>query len=239
MFLFFSIIFIGLAFLVNEKNAKYLLAGYNTMSQEERQKFDIKSYIPFFRKFHIFLGISLFIICLAIHKLVNPDWSFIVMVTYPLLAYVFFIWKGNQFSKSSDRKQKRKNNIALWIVIVTFLAISAMLHHSMQDNTLEIHPNTIEIKGEYGTKLQKNEIKSVELVDKLPKITAKINGVALESIKKGYFKTENGEKVRLLLYTQNPPFIYLTTNEGQKIYYSSKNKSNQLLFDELKNGLKK
>ncbi|WP_041252056.1 DUF3784 domain-containing protein [Flavobacterium indicum] len=59
---FLSLIFLGLAFLVTENNAKYLLSGYNTMSEEERQKFDIKSYIAYIKNFHIFLGISIFII---------------------------------------------------------------------------------------------------------------------------------------------------------------------------------
>ena len=64
--LILSSIFIAIAFIVNENNAKYLLSGYNTMSEEERMKFDIKSYIPFFRNFHIFLGISLLIISLIL-----------------------------------------------------------------------------------------------------------------------------------------------------------------------------
>ncbi|HBK84391.1 MAG TPA: hypothetical protein DDZ41_12505, partial [Flavobacterium sp.] len=43
-----SLVFIGIAFLVTENNAKYLLSGFNTMSEDERQKFDIKSYIAYF-----------------------------------------------------------------------------------------------------------------------------------------------------------------------------------------------
>lgn len=37
-----SLIFVALGFLVTEKNAKYLLSGYNTLSKEERKKFDFK-----------------------------------------------------------------------------------------------------------------------------------------------------------------------------------------------------
>ena len=35
---FVDILFIGIAYLLNENNAKYLLAGYNAMSKEEREK---------------------------------------------------------------------------------------------------------------------------------------------------------------------------------------------------------
>ena len=33
-----SVLFVAIGFLVTERNAKYLLAGYNTMSEEERKK---------------------------------------------------------------------------------------------------------------------------------------------------------------------------------------------------------
>ena len=36
---------------LNENNAKYLLAGYNTMSKEERKNFKIKEYLIYLKKF--------------------------------------------------------------------------------------------------------------------------------------------------------------------------------------------
>lgn len=234
-----SITFIGIGFLVTENNAKYLLSGYNTMSEEDRQNFDIKSYIPYFRNFHIFLGISLFIICLSIYYLINPDWSGIIMATYPIIAYVYFIWKGNQFSKSNDKKQKRKNKFAVFFMFAIFLAISAMFFYSLQDNILEINDDIIKIKGDYGMEIKTSEIESIELVNKLPEITVKTNGFALQTIKKGYFKTKNGEKVKLLVNSDKQPVIFITTKDNQKIYYSSKSDSNKMIFDELKNVLKK
>ena len=35
----------------NKENAKILLAGYNTMSKAEREKFDIDEYLKFFKPF--------------------------------------------------------------------------------------------------------------------------------------------------------------------------------------------
>ena len=42
--IFVNIILLGLAYYLNPKNAKYLLAGYNTMSDTERDNFDIVNY---------------------------------------------------------------------------------------------------------------------------------------------------------------------------------------------------
>jgi hypothetical protein len=36
---------------LNENNAKYLLAGFNTMSKEERENFKIKEYLIYLKKF--------------------------------------------------------------------------------------------------------------------------------------------------------------------------------------------
>lgn len=230
-----SLIFIGIAFLVTENNAKYLLSGYNTMSEQERQKFDIKSYIAYFKKFHIFLGISVFIIGSILYYFINPDWSGIFMGTYPILAYVYFIWKGNQFSKINDRKQNRKTIIAMSFMFSVFIAIAAMFFYTLQDNQIEINDNIVKIKGYYGMDLKTNEIKSIELVNELPEISIKTNGFALQTIKKGNFKTKNGENVKLLINSVEQPIIYITTNTNQKIYYSSKDKSNQKIFDQIKN----
>jgi len=50
------IVFTGLLFMiiskvVNKENAKMLPAGYNTMSESEREKFDIDGYLNFFKQF--------------------------------------------------------------------------------------------------------------------------------------------------------------------------------------------
>lgn len=234
-----SLIFIGVAFLVTEKNAKHTLSGYNTMSETERQSFDIKSYIAYFKKFHILLGISMFIIGSIIFFFINPDWSGIFMGTYPILAYVYFIWKGNQFSKTNSIKQKRKTIVAMGFMFVVFIAIAAMFYYSFQDNQIEINDNIVRIKGSYGVDLKTNEIKSIELVNELPEISIKTNGFALHSIKKGNFKTKNGENVKLFINSDKQSIIYITTNANQKIYYSSKDESNQMIFDQLNNEMKK
>ena len=54
--LIFTIIFMSLTYLligfgINKNNAEYLLAGYNTMTPEQKQKFNIEKYLEFFNPF--------------------------------------------------------------------------------------------------------------------------------------------------------------------------------------------
>ena len=52
-----DVTFIICAYMINEKNADMLLAGYNTMSKKEKESFDLKNYLIFFRKFFVNLTI--------------------------------------------------------------------------------------------------------------------------------------------------------------------------------------
>jgi hypothetical protein len=232
--LILSAIFIAIAFFVNENNAKYLLSGYNTMSEIERQNFDIKSYIPYFRKFHIFLGVTLLIISLILLYFVNSDWSGIFLGTYPILAYVFFIWKSNQFTKNKSKKQKVTTYAAMSVMFLLFSVIIYEFKSSLKDNEILVDSKKIEITGDYGIEINISNLKSIELIEKLPEISSKTNGFALETIKKGYFRTENDEKVKLLINSKKTPIIMLITNDNQKIYYSSKDKSNEEIYKEVK-----
>lgn len=227
-----SILFIGIGFIITESNAKYLLSGYNTMSEEERQKFDIKSYIPYFKKFHIFIGISLFVICISVYYFIDPDWSGIIMGIYPIIAYIYFVWKGNQFSKSNDKKSKRKTVITMIFLFAVFIAIAGMFFNSLKDNKIEIIGDTIKIKGDYGMEWKKSDIKSIKLVDELPEISYKMNSFALQNVKKGNFKTKTGEQVKLYINTDKYPLISIITKDNQKNYYSSK-KNLTILFSNI------
>ena len=51
--IFVNIIFLAIAKYINTENAKFFLAGYNTMSEKERNNFDLVSYLKFFKSFFI------------------------------------------------------------------------------------------------------------------------------------------------------------------------------------------
>jgi hypothetical protein len=49
--LFMSFTYLLIGFGINQKNAKYFLAGYNTMAAEKKEHFDIDNYLKFFKSF--------------------------------------------------------------------------------------------------------------------------------------------------------------------------------------------
>jgi len=96
----------AIGFVVTEKNAKYLLAGYNTVSNEDRGKFDLKSFLHEFKKFHIPLGISLLTIGLILTLLISESVAAVFLGVYPVVAYLYFLWKSNK--KLSQNKKNVK-----------------------------------------------------------------------------------------------------------------------------------
>ena len=104
MILIFSIIFVTLIFLVlafgiNKKNAKCLLAGYNTMSTEKQEKFDIDGFLKFFKNYFIQVAIYSTIVFLVLLLFINPITAIIGYTLCIILPIPYLIIMGNRFSK--------------------------------------------------------------------------------------------------------------------------------------------
>ncbi len=227
-----SMLFIAIAFMVTEKNARYILAGYNTMSEAERNAFDIKSYIPFFRKFYIFLGGSLFVIGIILFYLINENAVSVFLVIYPIVAHFYSISKSSTYYKGLNSKKYK------WAYIVlgaTLLFVAILFSTGNRESELIFDSQKIEIKGMYGEVLTPDQITSIELVNELPEIALRTNGFSSGTVNKGYYDTRGGENIKLIINAEHPPYILISNTKGKKIYYSSRSKSNVEIFNELKN----
>lgn len=231
-----GVLFVAIGFLVTERNARYLLAGYNTMSEEERKKVDLVAYLPFFRKFHLFLGFSYMILGVALDKFAGPGAAGIFMGVYPILAYMYFIWAGNKYYKGGG-KTAGDNKIAMYVLLGALGFVLAILLSGRKESRLVVSQDGIKIEGMYGEALSPTEISTIKLVAQLPRITVKTNGFALGSIHKGYFKTSAGEIVKLILNSDARPCILVTKADGKKIFFSSRERPNEEIFDDIKKAL--
>jgi len=90
-----SAIFLMVGFVVTEKNASSVLAGYNSMSEEEKKKIDLKKLLKTFKAFHVFLASSLLLIGMGFYLLNLEKYLEFLLVLYPLMAYIWLIWKIN------------------------------------------------------------------------------------------------------------------------------------------------
>ena len=228
-----SITFIVVAFMLTENNAQYLLAGYNTLSEKERKKVDIKSYIQFIRNFHLFLGISFLVIGVPLLYFISESAAGIFLAGYPILAYIYFIWKSKDFFKGISSTTYKIGAIFLAVVLIT---VFVLMYLGLKEDHLLITESGIEIQGDYGEELKWEEMHKIELVGEVPEITFKTNGFALANTYKGYFKAEKEGVVKLILNENEGPFILITKKSGDKIYYSSSETEEEELLEEMGGG---
>ncbi|WP_254413054.1 DUF3784 domain-containing protein [Dyadobacter diqingensis] len=219
-----------IAFTVTKKNARYLLSGYNTMSESQRAMVDIDGYLHFFKRFHLILSSSLLLLVL-LTGLISKNLAGIIMGTYPLLAYGYFIVKSRKYF-SKVRNEKKSTVIALAILGATVLFVGALSYAGFKNSQIVFDKNSLEITGMYGKKFERAKILDVKLVNSLPEITMKSDGFAAGDFSKGYFRTKDRKTVRLFVNKQETPMLLLNTTEGE-IYFSSSEKSSEDLLREI------
>ena len=123
---------------------------------------------------------------------------------------------------------------SVFALIAVLIGISALFYAGFKESKIAIDKQKIEINGMYGKTIKAAEISSIQLLENLPKIKYRSNGFSLGTIKKGYFKTSEGEKVLLLLNANQQPLILIERKAKPKLYYSAREESNQVIFENLK-----
>lgn len=88
-------------------------------------------------------------------------------------------------------------------------------------NEMTVGNSEIEIGGMYGETIKMSDVVRVGLSDELPSIKMKSNGFAVGKTRKGYFKTKTGERVMLLIDTEEKPMLLLTLKDSTRLYYAS------------------
>lgn len=189
------------------------------MSDTERAKINIDEYLFFFKRFHTFLGGSLFTGTLLI-SLINNNWASMFMILYPLTAYSYMISRVTLLYNKMPRSQKLASYITAGFLFLMAVFIGMRGLKDYKSSSLILNKDILEIKGSYGITIRKQDILSNQLVDSLPPISYKTNGFAGGDYAKGSFKVKNGKTVRLFVNKKQHPFLLLITINGD-IYYNS------------------
>ena len=233
---FISLLFVGIGFTITEKNAPYLLAGYNTMSKEEQELVDLKGLLIFFKKFHVVLGASQAIIGYTLYLLDFKESLSLFLGTYSIVGYIYFIIRSAHFK--SNKNENWKIYLGVVVLSLCLIGILGTFYYSSLDNKLTLEKNQLVISGMYGEKISLDNIESIQLDEGLPTITKRTNGFSTNTHQKGYFKTEENKLVKLIINKQKIQFIFIDKKKGKDIYYNNTDKNLNEIFSALKNSLK-
>jgi hypothetical protein len=73
----------------------------------------------------------------------------------------------------------------------------------------------------YGDEWNYEEITSIELMDKLPEVTVRTNGVGLPTLSKGHFKVTGYGRSLLFIQKGSSPYMYIELKD-KKIFINDK-----------------
>ena len=83
-------------YIVNENNADSLLAGYNTMTKDEKNRFDLVNYLKFFRNFMLSISLFTAIIYFISILFFNEETSAIIYAICLCVPWPYFIIISNK-----------------------------------------------------------------------------------------------------------------------------------------------
>ena len=228
--IFISILFLGIGSFINKKNADDWVNIYNNNPEKKEQYINLT--LPFFKNFHKFLGISLFVLSFTLKYTFGEEVTGVFLVVYILLAYIYFAYKSNKLAKGLNVVE------AKIIIAITFIALAffiGTLFNGYKENQITIKNNRVVISGMYGEEISFSEIDTIMIIESIPKIKLRSDGFSLGSVNKGYYLTQSNETIKLLLNSENKPYLLIIKNNGNKVYLSTINNH----IEDILTGIKK
>jgi len=225
-----GLFFIGLGFLV--KAVPDLIAGYNTMSKEQKVNVDILGLSTFMRNVLIVIGLIIIAGNFLLRLLEFPMIASLLTFIVPFVGIPFLIVKAQKFDHN---KQGSKSKMTYFVLGFVVLFAAGLLYFGTTPAKIEINGESIHITGMYGIELTGSDIQKITMREKLPSIIMRTNGFSFGSSNKGNFKLEEYGQCKLFLQSENGPYIILIEKNGGKIILNRKNKTEtEQVFENIK-----
>lgn len=103
-----------------------------------------------------------------------------------------------------------------------FAGTALMIYGMSRPNRIELAGDSLVIRGSYGQTVSIDEIQSCEMLEKMPEITLRTNGIGLPNVRIGHFRVSGIGKCRLYINLRYSPFVHVTTASGKHIFFNTK-----------------
>ncbi|WP_312333986.1 DUF3784 domain-containing protein [Sphingobacterium sp.] len=189
-----------------------MLAGYNSMSEIEKQQFELVKYLKFFKNYLLILAISYIVIGFILIKIFdNANIGIIFSILYPLFGFFLLIYRSLSYYRNSS-----KTNVAVLVVgTAIIIAIITAISIGLSNPTIKLNDNKLFISGPYGKILNIDDILSVERIS-TPIQTKKISGFQMGNVRKGKFELPNNEIVTIIS-TADKNYLMINTKSSKYI----------------------
>ncbi|MCH7409481.1 DUF3784 domain-containing protein [Belliella sp. DSM 111904] len=211
---------IALGFLV--KVFPNLIAGYNTMSQRQKENVDIEGLSTFMRNALVLLGVVVIVGHYVLKWLALASALSYFVPGIILIGIALMVWKARKFDHNKEKLVDTRFKTVFTVIVVVFACGS--LVYGMIPSKYELNNKRLKFSGAYGFELKTEEIESVALLVEAPIIKARTNGLGIGQVKKGFFNVDGFGKTRLLIHAGRGPYLKITTIDKETIIINFKEK---------------
>ena len=116
---------------------------------------------------------------------------------------------------------RKKGTVALAVTAVFAVAICIMLFSWSRPVKIHVEGDSLEIDGAYGMTVPLQDIRQAKLIDTLPEIEIRTNGIGLGYIQTGHFRLKDIGACRLYVNMKFSPYVQLTLADGQTVIFNT------------------
>ena len=242
VWIIFILLLVLSAFLITGRGS-FLIAGYNTSSQEEKEKYNVK-------KLCRTTGISLLLILLATPGLFIIPLESVYRTPYFIFYLIFMLadigftmyFTNNHcyrrgYEKQKDAEKNKKQTLFIiagicMVLLPVLLLVSITLYRASLPPVYTIAGDSLKITSSYGETIPLKGIKNIKLEESLPYQLTKKSGSDLGSILKGRFRAGT-ETAHVYIDASRPPFIIIETEEGLHVVNDQTREKTEALYKQL------
>ncbi len=134
--------------------------------------------------------------------------------------------KGNRLSNDVKQREKKKNKITIWsVVIITLLSLALipiLFFWGNKGPKYDISSECIKVKGGgYHATIPVSDITSDSVWEHWPGIAMRTNGMSTNKANLGHFRLKNGENCMMFIHKDGGPLLELRTADGGLFYLNS------------------
>ncbi|MCE2615766.1 MAG: hypothetical protein ACTTKN_03560 [Phocaeicola sp.] len=211
------------------------LNGFKSLNKDRFKSHEVQNAIKFISISLIiggFVAISGSTVLSITNSMRYIFWILLSAILIPLLCYLY------QYEKVLTEKEKVK--FYFMVILTCFIIVGIVFYKASRSPALSVQEGFIDISCyRFYDHIPTENVSEVNLVQKLPSIKRRSNGLAVNETRLGYFETNKNEKIKLYSKSYRGPYIYISTKDNKYIYinYVDSTKTKQV-FDNIKKQIK-
>ena len=198
-----------------------LLAGYNTMPKDERDKIDKQELSKTAGNLMLRMALELALVGVATYFGLTMI-TIVLIVIFVADSCIVAVRMFRKTPKTTTSKSGPKTVIAVAVIFV--IAAVILLYYGEKEPVVRILDDKIQIEAMYGLDIDFSDVSAVSLIDKsMQDIGAgeRNNGYGgFGETLKGHFNSENLGKFMLFVKSESPATLWIERDGQENIYIS-------------------